>query len=122
MTRRSWIIALLAFALAVGLAYALRFALVENQAVAVACGEGDGGFACLVRDAAVFTFHSLLLGGLALAGALLALAVPRLWSLLLALIPAAFALVLYNVELGATAVMLTLLATARAPAASRIGR
>ncbi|HKY95843.1 MAG TPA: hypothetical protein VJL84_11090 [Kiloniellales bacterium] len=113
MTRRSWLILLLAFGLSVGLAYALRFGLVENQDVVAACAENPAQLRCVVLETAIFTFHHLLLGGLALAGALLALALPRLWTFLSALVPAAFALVLYNVEMGATAVMLCLLATAR---------
>lgn len=114
MTLRSWLILLLAFALSLGLAYGLRFALVEDQGVALACAESAESLGCLLRETAIFSFHTLLLGGLALAGAVLALALPRFWSFLLALVPAAFALVLYNVELGAGAVTLCLLATARA--------
>ena len=114
MTRRGWSIAVLAFGLAVALAYALRFALVENQGVVASCAENAAQLACVVRESAIFTFWNLILGGLALAGAALALALPRLWTFLLALVPAGFALVLYNVEMGATAVMLCLLASARA--------
>jgi len=109
-------VALAAFGLALGVAYLLRFLLVENQAVAVACAARGTGLDCVLLESMVFTFHSLILGWFALAAALLALALPRLWTFLLALVPAAFALVLYNVELGATAVTLCLLATARGAA------
>jgi len=116
MTWRSWIALALVFALAVGLAYWLRFALVENEAVVFSCAADDAQLRCLLRETLIFTFHHLALGGLALAGGLVALIHPRPWTLLLALVPAAFGLVLYNVELAATAVMLALLALARATA------
>lgn len=121
MTRGTWLTLLLAFGLSVGIAYGLRFALVENEDVAFACAAASEGLGCLVRKTAIFTFHHLLLGGVALAGGLLALAHPRLWTMLLALVPAAFGLVLYNVEMGATAVMLCLFATARAGARTAPG-
>jgi hypothetical protein len=116
MTWRSWLVLALAFGLAVGLAYWLRFALVENEAVVLSCAERGEQLRCLVRETAIFTFHHLALGGLALAGGVLALAWSRLWTLLLALVPAAFGLVLYNVELAAGGVMLALFAIARMPA------
>jgi hypothetical protein len=121
MTRGTWLTLLFAFGLSVGIAYGLRFALVENEDVAVACAAGSEGVGCLVREIAIFTFHHLLLGGLALAGGLLALAYPRRWTMLLALVPAAFGLVLYNVEMAATAVMLCLFATARVGARTARG-
>jgi hypothetical protein len=116
MTWRSWLVLALAFGLAVGLAYWLRFALVENEAAVLSCTERSEQLSCLVRETTIFTFHHRALGGLALGGGLLALAWPRLWTLLLALVPAGFGLVLYNVELAAAGVTLALLATARAPA------
>jgi len=116
MTRRSWTLVIVAFGLAVGLAYALRFLLVENQGVVADCSEHPAAPLCGLREATIFAFHELLLGSLALAGGLLALLHPRAWPFLAALLPAGFALVLYNVALGATAVMLCVLATARAGA------
>lgn len=116
MTRRSWLVLALAFGLAVGLAYWLRFALVENEAVLLSCAAEGAQLRCLLRESLIFTFHHLAFGGLALAAGLLALVLPRLWTLLLVLMPAAFGLVLYNVEIAATAVMLALFATARVPA------
>lgn len=116
MSCRSWLCVALAFGLAVGLAYWLRFALVENEDVVLSCTERSEQLRCLLRESAIYSFHHLALGGLALASGLLALAWPRLWSFLLAVVPAGFGLVLYNPELAATGLTLALFATARAPA------
>ncbi len=103
----------LALLLGGGLAVYIRFGLVERQVVALACDAGESSFACGLRALAIQLFHHEVLGWTALAAALVTLLRPRWWSAALTLFAGGLGLFLYNTELSATGVTLTLLALAR---------
>lgn len=103
-----------------GTGYALRFLVIEPEAIGRACVSLDAPSWCLPRQAVIWSFHLNVIGGLGLAAGLVALLGHRRdgWRTLagrvhartVALAAGGLALVLYNVGLGAAAVVLGLLA------------
>jgi len=102
---------------ALGIALGVRYALVEQEGMALLCTQA-GGAGCMVRDAAIAIFMQQRLGYFSLAAALLSL-IPQLrlfaWAGWIAGIAG---LVLYCFEPSAPAVILALLVLARPAAAS----
>ena len=108
----------------IGAGCALRFLAIEPEAIGRVCASQgaalDAPFWCAVRQAVILFFHLNVIGGLALAAGAIALVGGRRagWRTLaeriharpLALVAGGLALVLYNAGLGATAVVLGLLA------------
>ena len=98
---------------ALGLAYYLRYHVIEQAAVGIACESGGTGSLCEVRRATIRLFNLSAFGTAALAAALLNLVRPSVVLLAIALVAAGFGIVLYNVELSALAVALLVLSLAR---------
>lgn len=99
--------------LSVGYALYLRYLVIEQSSVGLACDAGMQTWLCSTRRLVIALFGHSVFGGVAMAAALLHLARPALILCLIALAAAAFGIVLYNVELSSFAVALLILAFAR---------
>jgi hypothetical protein len=111
----NWILAI-AF-LALGEALYLRYTALENSTVSIACQAGLDTWLCRTFRLTVVFFNHEVFGGVALAVALLNLLRPSLVLVAVALIAAAFGVVLHNADLAALAAGVLILSLARpAPA------
>jgi hypothetical protein len=99
--------------LSVGYAIYLRYLVIENTTVGLACQAGLDTWLCLSRKAAIALFEHSVFGAVALGVALLNLLRPSVVLFALALAAAGFGIVLYNVTLSAFAVALLVLSLAR---------
>lgn len=104
--------------LSVGYAFYLRYLVIEQSTVGLACQGGfnkDGlnTWLCLTRRVVIALFSNSVFGGVALAVALLNFLRPSLVLFTLALTAAGFGIVLYNVGLSALAVGILILSFAR---------
>jgi|ERR1043166_6331339 hypothetical protein len=91
----------------------LRYRVIQNSEIGVACDAGLGTLFCRARAGVVFLFQYSLFGWIALAAAALNLARPSVALLAVGLIAAGFGIVLYNVLASAFAVAIMILAFAR---------
>jgi hypothetical protein len=98
---------------ALGCAYYVRYHLVEQPAVGIACQTGPSSLICAVRGAAIALFTPSVFGIVALVGAVLNLIRPGVLLVALALAAAGLGVVLYNASLSALAVALLVLSLAR---------
>lgn len=115
--RQSAILAAIGLVAIAGAAY-VRYALIEQSAVGIACGEAPGTWPCVIRRAAIALYTPSAFGAAALAAALLNLIRPSLVLWAFTLLAGGFGIVLYNVALSALAMALLILSLARpAPAA-----
>lgn len=106
-------------AAALGYGFVMRYWLIENSAVGIACGNSQETWACASRHAAIALFTPELFGGAALGAALLNLLRPSIvfWAIVLA--AAGAGIVLYNTALSSLAAAFLILSLARpAPEAS----
>jgi hypothetical protein len=100
-------------AAAVACSLYLRYRVIQNSEIGVACDAGLGTAFCQARAGVVFLFQYSLFGWVALAAAALNLARPSVALLAIGLAAAGFGIVLYNVLPSAFAVGLMILAFAR---------
>jgi hypothetical protein len=107
----NWILAI-AF-LALGEALYLRYTALENSTVSIACQAGLDTWLCRTFRLTVIFFNHEVFGGVALAAALLNLLRPSLVLVAVALIAAAFGVVLHNADLAALAAGVLILSLAR---------
>jgi hypothetical protein len=107
-------IALGAIALA-ALAYAfyLRYRVIEQSAIGIACSADGTGWLCASRRTAIALFTPQAFGIAALGVALLNLLRPSVVLWALALLAAGAGIVLYNTALSALAVAILILSLAR---------
>ena len=113
----NWLIAL--GLLSLGYALYLRYLGVEMSSVGLACQAGAQTWLCATRKVVIALFTHSVFGWVAIAAAALNLIRPSLILFLIALIAAAFGIVLYNVGLSSLAAGLLILSFARpAPAAA----
>jgi hypothetical protein len=110
--RQMAILAALAL-LALFYAFYLRYQLIEQPSVALACEAGPGSWSCTSRRITVALFTPMAFGYVALGAALLNLLRPALLLWAVALIAAGLGLVLYNTALAALAVAILMLSLAR---------
>jgi len=104
--------------LSVGYALYLRYRVIEQPAVALACEAGLKTLTCAMRALATELFRHSVFGWSALVAAVLNLIRPSVVLLAATLIAGGFGIVLYNVDLSALAAALLLISLARpAPAA-----
>lgn len=96
-----------------GYGFVMRYAVIENSAIGIACGGGLATWLCASRHAAIALFTPQAFGGLALGAALLNLLRPSLvfWAIVLA--AGGAGIVLYNAAPSALAVALLILGLAR---------
>lgn len=101
----------------VGYALYLRYLVIEQSSVSLACEGGLNTWLCLTRKVVTTLFRHSVFGILALVAAVLNLLRPSLVLTAIALAAAGFGVVLYNVGLAGIAVALMILSLARrAPA------
>jgi hypothetical protein len=96
-----------------GYALYLRYLVIEQPSVALACDAGLNTWLCLARKVATGLFGHSVFGFVALAAAMLNLIRPTLVLTALGLAASAFGIVLYNADLSALAVALLILSLAR---------
>jgi hypothetical protein len=101
----------------VGYALYLRYLVVEQSTVGLACDAGLTTWLCKTRKVAIALFEHSVFGVAATGAAVLNLARPSIVLVALALAAAGFGIVLYNVALSALAVSLLILSLARPVAA-----
>ena len=96
--------------------FGMRYWLVENSAVGIAC-ESAATLLCVSRRTAIALFQPQVFGIVALGAALLNLLRPSFIPIAIALLAAGAGIVLYNAALASFAVALLILSLARpAPA------
>ena len=101
----------------VGYALYLRYLVIEQSSISLACEGGLNTWLCFTRKVVTALFRNSAFGILALAAAALNLLRPSLVLTAIALAAAGFGIVLYNVGLAGIAVALLILSLARrAPA------
>ena len=101
----------------VGYALYLRYLVIEQSSVSLACEGGLNTWLCFTRKVLTALFRNSAFGILALAAAALNLLRPSVVLTAIALAAAGFGVVLYNVGLAGIAVALLILSLARrAPA------
>ena len=111
----AFVVALVATA---GLAAALRFGLIESERAAL-CAVADAPWWCEPRWWAVWLFLHHVFGIVAIATGALALVRPHVSLIALGAAASGPALVLYNTEMGAVGLLLSLLSVLRGFSASR---
>ena len=99
--------------LSLGYALYLRYLVIEQSTVGLACEAGMQTWLCLIRRVAIALFNHWVFGIAALAAAVINLMRPSILLCALGLGAAAFGLVLYNTGLSALAVPLLMLSLAR---------
>ncbi|MPZ59526.1 MAG: hypothetical protein GEU91_24220 [Rhizobiales bacterium] len=99
--------------LTLGYALYLRYLVVEQPAVGLACEGGLQTWLCATRRLAIILFTHSVFGWLALAAGVLNLIRPQLVLFAIGVAAAGFGIVLYNVALSAVAVALLILSLAR---------
>jgi hypothetical protein len=104
---------------AVGLALYLRYGIIQNTPIGLACEAGEQSLTCAARLAAIHLFVRSIFGGTALVAALLQLWRPNVVAFGIGLLSASFGLILYNTRLSALAVALLVLSLARARPGAR---
>jgi hypothetical protein len=99
--------------LSIGYALYLRYLVIEQTSVSLACEAGLRTWLCATRKVVIALFNYSVFGWIALIAAGLNLVRPFLVLFALGIAAAAFGIVLYNVALSALAVALLILSLAR---------
>ncbi len=97
-----------------GYALYLRYLVIEQSSVGLACDAGLATWLCLTRKIVVALFNVSFFGVVALGAAILNLIRPALPLFAVGLAAAGFGIVLYNVGASALALALLMLSFARA--------
>lgn len=100
-------------AAALGYALYLRYLVIENSTVGLACEAGLATSACMARKIVIFLFRYQAFGILALVASVYHLLRPQIYAFALGMVAAAFGLVLYNNGLAALATALIVVSFAR---------
>ena len=104
--------------LALGYALYLRYLVVEQTPVGLACEGGLATWLCATRGTVITLFQHHAFGTVAIGAAVLHLIRPALVLFAIALVAGAFGIVLYNVGLSALAAAVLILSFARPVIAS----
>jgi hypothetical protein len=115
-TTRELIVVVPVGLLALGCAFYMRYAVIQDTPTGLACDAGVATVLCRIRSATIVVYQNSGFGGLALAAAAVNLLRPHLVLFVLGMAAAALGIVLYNVVLSGLAVGLLILSLAR-PAA-----
>jgi len=99
--------------LALGYALYLRYLVIEQSSVALACEAGLRTWQCAARKLATALYDRSAFGAVALVAAVLNLIRPSVVLVAVALAAGGLGIVLYNVDLSALAIALTLVSLAR---------
>jgi len=104
--------------LSLGCALTLRYRMIEQSSIGLACDAGLQSWLCAMRKGVTVLFNHSVFGTAALAAAVLNLIRPSVMLLGLGLAAGGLGIVLYNVGLSALAVALLILSLARPAPAS----
>jgi hypothetical protein len=104
--------------LSLGCALTLRYRVIEQSSVSLACDAGLQSWLCATRKAVTVLFRHSVFGTAALAAAALNLIRPSVMLLGLGLAAGGLGIVLYNVDISALAIVLLMLSLARPAPAS----
>ena len=96
-----------------GYGFYVRYGLIEQAAVGIACETGGANWLCATRRTAIALFTPQVFGIVALGAAMLNLIRPSVMFWALALLAGGAGIVLYNTALSALAVGLLILSLAR---------
>jgi len=110
--RQTNVLLIVAF-LALGEAMYLRYVVIENSTVSLACQAGLNTWLCATFRLTIVLFNAEVFGAIALLAALLNLLRPSLILVAVALAAAAFGIVLHNADLSALAAGMLILSLAR---------
>jgi len=102
-----------------GIALFLRYGIIQNTPLGLACEGGGESLTCTIRLAAILMFTWEVFGWGAVAAALVQLWRPNIIAFGITVVLAALGLVLYNTRLSALAVALLVLSLARAAPKAR---
>jgi hypothetical protein len=105
-------IALLGLA-ALGIALYLRYVIIQNSGIGVACEAGEESLTCKVRLAVILMFVDSVFGWVAMIAAAIQLWRPNVVVFAVGIVFALFGLVLYNTRASALAMALLVLSLAR---------
>jgi hypothetical protein len=110
--RQTACLAVIAMA-ALGYGFIMRYGVIEDSSIGIACGSGFVSWACASRHTAIALFTPEIFGGVALGAALLNLLRPSIVFWTIALASGGVGIVLYNAALSALAAALLILSLAR---------
>ncbi len=109
--QRGWLAAIALTS--VGSALYLRYQVIEQSTVGIACETASSTLLCTIRRTAIYLFTASIFGAVAVGAALLNLVRPSVVLCAVALLACGFGIVLYNTALSALAVALLILSLAR---------
>jgi hypothetical protein len=115
---REWNVLIALGLVSLGYALYLRYIVIEQAWVALACQDGGTTWICLSRNAAIALFKNWVFGAVALGTAALNLMRPSLVLFAIGMVAAAFGIVLYNIGAAGLAAALLILSFARPAAAT----
>ena len=98
---------------ALGYGFYLRYRLIEQPSIGIACQDGIADWQCATRRSAIALFTPSVFGLVALGASALNLLRPSVMLCAIALTAAGLGIVLYNIALSAFAVALLILSLAR---------
>jgi hypothetical protein len=100
-------------ALALGGGFYVRYQLIEQAGVGIACQTGSASTACSVRSSAILIYEHSVFGVSAVTSSLLNLIRPSVVFIAITLLAGGLGIVLYNVALSALALTLLIFCLAR---------
>jgi hypothetical protein len=118
-TAREWNVLIALGLLSLGYALYLRYIVIEQAWVALSCQDGATTWICISRNASIALFKNWVFGALALGAAAANLIRPSLALFALAMVAAAFGIVLYNIGASGLAAALLILSFARPASATK---
>ena len=118
-TARQWNVLIALGLLSLGYALYLRYIVIEQAWVALSCQDGATTSICLTRNTAIALFKNWVFGAAALGTAALNLVRPSLMLFAVAMVSAAFGIVLYNIGASGLAAALLILSFARPATATK---
>ena len=98
---------------ALGYGFIMRYWVIEDSAISVACGGGLATWLCATRHTAIALFTPEVFGGAALTAALLNLVRPSVVFWAIGLAADGAGIVLYNTALSSLAIAVLILSLAR---------
>jgi hypothetical protein len=112
-SRRTIVVLAVLSVAALGAALFLRYGIIQNTPIGLACEAGEASFTCKLRLVVIIMFVQECFGWTALIAALVQLWRPNSITLGVGLVFALLGLVLYNTRVSALAVTLLVLSFAR---------
>jgi hypothetical protein len=118
-TARQWNVLIALGLVSLGYALYLRYIVIEQAWVALSCQDGATTWICITRNATIALFKNWVFGTAALGVAVLNLIRPSLLLFAVAMVAAAFGIVLYNIGASGLAAALLILSFARPASATK---